>query len=195
MGRWSTYPTRVEDCITLSIADLKEMGFLGQGEKIKSGIVTTTRGENEIAKYQITVNSNRTNPSIKFSYSCDDEEIHYKIRMVTVESNLGKGLRYYFICPNTNEQCIKLYKPPIEKYFFHRKAFNLVYASQVRSKWARAFDKGFGKVLKLEKEWEKQYRKGRKTHYKGKPTKWYVRLNKMEHEASLMDFSGVLEMF
>jgi len=195
MGRWSTYPTTVEDCISLSISDLKDLGFLGSFEGVKGGIVNTSRRGEVIASYRISVDSNIYNPSIKFSYSCDGEEVHYTIRMITIESNLGKGLRYYFICPNTNEQCIKLYKPPREKYFLHRKAFNLMYESQLKSKFIRSFDSTLGYVLKIEKEYEKHYKKWRKTHYKGKPTKWYLKLNRMEHKASMIDPRSLKDMF
>lgn len=195
MGRWSTYPTTVESCITLSISDLKRLGFLGACIGVKSCNVNTSRNEQVIASYRITVDSNIYSPSIKFSYNCDDEEIHYTIKMIAVESNLGKGLRYYFVCPNTNEQCIKLYKPPREKYFLHRKAFKLVYQSQLKSKFERSFDSVLGSALKIEKEYEKNYTKWSKTHYKGEPTKWYVKLNKMEHKASLIDPRSLMDLF
>ena len=34
----------------------------------------------------------------------------------------------------------------------------------------------------LDKEWEAQWRKGRKLYYRGKPTRWHERLLKMERQ-------------
>ena len=68
-----------------------------------------------------------------------------------------------------------------------------MYDSQTKSKSWRNLDKEFGVIFKTEKLYDKIYSKHFKTHYKGKPTKRYLRLmdqikkierisyNEMEH--------------
>jgi hypothetical protein len=36
----------------------------------------------------------------------------------------------------------------------------------------------------VDRVWEKQYRQGRKTHYQGKPTKWYAKLLRLEQQTA-----------
>ncbi|OON67177.1 hypothetical protein [Hymenobacter sp. CRA2] len=55
----------------------------------------------------------------------------------------------------------------------------LLYDSQLEPKRFR----GMGSYFAVDREWEKEYRKGCKTHYRGKPTRWYARLLKLEQRA------------
>ncbi len=36
----------------------------------------------------------------------------------------------------------------------------------------------------MDRIWEAEYRKGRKTHYRGQPTKWYAKLLKLEQQTA-----------
>ena len=56
----------------------------------------------------------------------------------------------------------------------------LLYDSQLEPKRFR----GMVSYFAVDREWEKEYRKGRKTHYRGKPTRWYARLLKLEQQAT-----------
>jgi hypothetical protein len=66
-------------------------------------------------------------------------------------------------------------------WFAHRLAFTsrLYYESQLEPKQFRGLDVYF----EADRAWEKEYRKGRKTHYQGKPTKWYAKLLRLEQRA------------
>ena len=66
--------------------------------------------------------------------------------------------------------------------FAHRLAFaaqeRSYYDSQLENKRFRGMSAYYG----VDREWEEQYRKGRKLWYRGKPTRWHERLLKMERQ-------------
>lgn len=57
---------------------------------------------------------------------------------------------------------------------------NVLVPSQLENKRFRGLSAYFG----VDREWEAQWRKGRKTSYRGKPTRWYARLLKLEQQAA-----------
>ena len=62
--------------------------------------------------------------------------------------------------------------------FAHRLAFpqeRLYYDAQLENKQFRGMSAYFG----VYREWEAQWRKGRKLYYMGKPTRWHERLLKL----------------
>lgn len=113
--------------------------------------------------------------------------------LVSVPSNLGKGLIWYFLCPNTYKQCRKLYQ--IGGYFLHREAFSgCFYESQVHSKYYRNMDKTLGAYFKTDKLYSELYSKHFTKHYKGKPTKKYLKLKKQIQEAESIPYEDVERM-
>jgi hypothetical protein len=121
------------------------------------------------------------------NYKYNDEPRKYKVLLVSIPSNLGKGKIWYFLCPQTLKRFRKLYS--ISGYFLHREAFNgYMYSSQTKSKKWRQIEKVYGCYFDSEKHYRELYSKHFKTHYKGKPTKRYLRLmhqiNKAEHFTS-----------
>lgn len=99
----------------------------------------------------------------------------YIVRLVSVPSNLGKGLIWYFLCPQTNKRCRKLYS--IGGYFLHREAFSgCMYDCQTKSKYYRKLDRMLGPYFRINRLYEQLHSKHFKTHYAGKPTKRYLRI-------------------
>jgi len=89
--------------------------------------------------------------------------------------NLGKGLIWYFLCPQTNKRCRKLYS--IGGYFLHREAFSgCMYETQTQSKKHRQLDKSLGAFFKTDDLYSQLYQKHFKKTYAGKPTKKYLRI-------------------
>jgi len=72
---------------------------------------------------------------LKFSYCFPDRKpedrgmIRYFVGLDTTKCYFG-GHRYWFLCPNCNRRCAKLYLPTGQTYFACRICYNLTYRSQ-----------------------------------------------------------------
>ena len=145
MAKVPTFPTLYNEALQISISKLKEWEYLNP-EQIKSGTLTWSRNGNKTGSISIRVNTHSEQPYIELDYKYRDEPRNYKVRLVSMPSNLGKGLIWYFLCPQTNKRCRKLYS--IGGYFLHREAFNgCMYETQTQSKKYRQLDKTFGVVF------------------------------------------------
>jgi len=141
-----------------------------------SGTLTWSSNGEKTASISITVSTNER-PYIELDYKYNDEPRKYKVWLVTIPSNLGKGKVWYFLCPQTHKRCRKLYS--IVGYFLHREAFKgCMYDSQTKSKRWRQMDRVYGSYFELDNLYEELYSKHFKTHYNGKPTKRYLKLLK-----------------
>lgn len=126
-------------------------------------------------------------PYIQLSYTYNKEEsVNYKVDLVSVPSNLGKGKLWYFVCPKTGNRCRKLYGAG--KYFLHREAYpDAMYESQTYSKFKRKMDKIFSTVFCVDDLMEELYSKHFKTHYDGEPTKRYKQIMNQLEQAKQME--------
>ena len=188
MPKPCTFPDLVEDCLILSISDLRKWGYLIKGS-FKSGTVKVTRNGHERASYSISVNTLKDQPELTFNYtiaerhSTEKRSIEYSVELVQVPSNLGKGFRYYFVCPSTGKRASKLYKAPGSDYFLHREAYPyLMYDSQIQSKKYRFWNNtSIGIEFKLDHLTEEFYSQKRvQKYYNGKPTKKYQKILDLE---------------
>lgn len=148
----------------------------------KSGrLIWSSRGQ-EIGSINIFVIMDDSYPFAKLSYTYQQEhEVSYKVDLVSIESNLGIGRIWYFICPHTGKRCRKLYSAG--KYFLHRDAYpNAMYECQTYSKHYRQINKVCKIMHGSDKLYEELYSKHFKTHYADKPTKRYIQiLNELEY--------------
>lgn len=181
MGRYATYPTTVEDCLTFRLKSLTENNniyFTSYGTK--KGVTSWSRNGEVHSKINIEVTYTENETFIIFDYKCNDEPKRYKVNLVSRVSNLGKGKIWFFVCPTTNKLCRKLTLN--SGYFLHRTAFNsLMYSKQIESKKSRYLGKIFDAFFIPDEVYSEFYKKYFKTHYKGKPTKRYLRLkNKID---------------
>lgn len=173
MGRYANYPLTVEDCLTVSISKLKEWKYLTFG--FKTGSIQWSRNGENFASIRVEVKISESDSYIYFDYSSKGEPRNYKVKIIRKNSNLGKGIIYYFLCPQTKKLCRKLYLNG--GYFLHRSAFkNLMYAKQIESKKYRALTSTFEKAFIPDEVHEIMYKKYFKTHYNGKPTKKYQKI-------------------
>jgi len=180
MPAYSTFPTLLDEVKQISITKLKEFGFM-EPDSFKSGQLTWSRRGQEVGSINIFVYL-QDSPFAELSYTYNKEEqIKYKIDLVSVASNLGIGKIWYFVCPHTGKRCRKLYGAG--KYFLHRDAYpNAMYECQTYSKKGRYFDKICKIMNGSDKLYEELYSKHFKTHYAGKPTRRYKEiLSKLEY--------------
>jgi hypothetical protein len=175
MGRFANYPTTVEDCLYLSIKKLKEWDYL-TNKGTKSGTISWSRNGTPHSKIGIVVTNNDFETSILLDYSVNGEPRKYKVEVISKPSNLSKGEVLYFVCPNTGKLCRKLLLK--NGYFLHREAFNgLMYSKQLESKKNRDMFKIFDACYISDEVYEERYKKYFKTHYNGKETKRFKRIN------------------
>nr|WKN35053.1 hypothetical protein K4G66_21995 [Tunicatimonas sp. TK19036] len=191
MPRISTIPTLYNDARTVSISDLKKWGYL-EPESYKSGTIKwSSRGEIR-ARIGIAVYMGMSKKYLELDYTYGGEAVKYKVPIVSVESNLGKGKVLYFLCPATQKRCRKLYG--LGKHFLHRSAFNAIYESQTYSRNNRALSHMAEIAFGSDKLYDELYSKYFKRFYAGKPTKRYLRLKKKIQKAdrfSQQDIEGL----
>lgn len=175
MGRYANYPTTVEDCLYLSIKKLKEWDYL-TNKGTKSGTISWSRNGTPHSKIGIVITKNDFETFMILDYSVNGEPKKYKIEIISKPSNLGKGEVLFFVCPNTGKLCRKLLLR--NGCFLHREAFNgLMYSKQLESKKNRDMFKIFDACYLSDEVYEERYKKYFKTHYNGKETKRFKRLN------------------
>lgn len=188
-----TFPTLYDEALQISISKLKEWEYLHPNQ-IKSGTITWSRNGNKTGSISIQVNTHDEECYIELDYKYRDEPRNYKVYLTSNPSNLNRGKIWYFICPQTNNRCRKLYS--IGGYFLHRAAFNgCMYESQTHSKKWRQIEKLYGSYFESDKCYEELYSKHFKKFYNGKPTKRYLKLIKKINEAESFTASEIEQLF
>lgn len=189
MQKPHTFPTLYNEALQISISKLKEWEYLNP-EQIKSGTLTWSRNGNKTGSISIRVNTQSEQPYIELDYKYKDEPRNYKVSLVSMPSNLGKGLIWYFLCPETNKRCRKLYS--VGGYFLHREAFNgCMYETQTQSKKYRQLDKTLGAYFKTDDLYSQLYQKHFKKTYAGKPTKKYLRIMEQIQKAESIPYHEI----
>ncbi len=192
MGRWSNSPDEVESLKSISISDLKKLGYLQPNTFLSRNLFWTNKNGEKVSSITVVIDTKETTGSITFDYTYNQsQKINYSVQLMTRPSNLGNGLLWFFICPNTLKVCRKLHLS--SGYFLHRTAFSdLYYEKQLRSKRWREWDKVFGDLD--DGVYEEMHKKYFKKYYKGKPTKKYLKLMKKLNERKPVNFEN-LEKF
>ena len=184
-----TFPTLYNEALQIDISKLKGWGYLDP-EQIKSCTLNWSRNGNPTGSISIQVNTHSEQPYIELDYKYRDEPRNYKVRLVSIPSNLGKGLIWYFLCPQTKKRCRKLYS--IGGYFLHREAFKgCMYETQTQSKKYRQLDKILGAYLKSDNLYSELYKKNFKKTYAGKPTKRYLRIMEQIQKAESIPYHEI----
>lgn len=189
MPKFPTFPTLYNKALQIDISKLKGWGYLDP-EQIKSGTLNWSRNGNPTGSISIQVNTHSEQPYIELDYKYRDEPRNYKVSLVSKPSNLGKGLIWYFLCPQTNKRCRKLYS--IGGYFLHREAFNgCMYETQTQSKKYRQLDKTLGAYFRTDELYSQLYQKHFKKTYAGKPTKKYLRIMEQIQKAESIPYHEI----
>jgi hypothetical protein len=170
-------PTLYDECLVISISDLKRLGYLRSGQW-KMGSINWNRNGERFASISISVNLSETSGEVEFDYKSNGKPVKYTIELVTAPSNLNNGLVWFFICPHTGKRCRKLHL--VDTYFFHRSAWRgCYYEKQIQSKAWRELEKSLlGRSFKAEIIFDTIYKKSFKRRYKGKFTKRFAHLLK-----------------
>lgn len=130
-----TKETTIEELLTLSVTDLKRLGYLVRGATC-TGRVSWNSGGREIASICVQTNTAGEFPAVRFIYAADGFPVDYSTPLRFAPSNLNRGGYYYFICPVTGRACRKLYL--VGGRFVSRFAFRALYEKQTKSRAERS---------------------------------------------------------
>jgi hypothetical protein len=171
MPKPHTFPTLYNDVHKLEISKFKEWDYLNP-DSFKSGTLTWTRNGTKTGAISVSVNTYDSAPIMLLDYTYRDKPKKYQVRLVSVPSNLGKGVVWYFLCPHTLKRCRKLYCVGGE--FLHREAFKgCMYESQTYSHKTRDLMKLFDSVTGYQEAMNELDSKHFTKFYSGQPTKGY----------------------
>lgn len=192
MPKTPTFPTLYDELKTVSISFLKTHNYLEPNNWVY-GTLNFSRNGNHTGSISINVNTHSEPPYIEFDYSYNQTPIKYRVQLVSIPSNLGKGFVWYFVCPQTGIRCRKLYL--VNTYFLHREAFKgCMYEKQTRSKQSRYLYNTLGLYYQTDHLFEQLYKKHFKKQYAGKPTKKYLKLMKQIEKAENIPYNDILRL-
>ncbi len=133
---------------------------------------------------------------LKYTFN-DSQDFDYYVTLEALPSNLPghshRPGRYRMCCPVADKPATALYLHAGTGYFAHRLAYHghqLYYESQLTPHSIRHFAKPFALDCEVEDAYMSGYKKGRKNHYRCKPTRWYARLQALEAKANSATLAG-----
>jgi len=189
MPKFPTFPTLYDNVLKISMSKLVSWGYFKTNRRFNSNIVWSIEGKktSEIGVLVDTLSDD--NMFIELDYKCNGEPRNYRVDIVSINSNLGKGKIFYFVCPHTKRRCRYLYLNG--GYFLHRIAFQgCMYQTQTESKKMRGWSKNYGIYFESDSIYEQLYKKNFKKTYAGKPTKKYVKLTRQLEQIERMSNNG-----
>ncbi len=162
----------IGECFTLKISTLRKWGHLKPKLDVNNRIHTWEWEGQKLVQIGYSIRSlSPTQKQLTLKYRFVDRLIKYPIDLEGIPTNLGNGIRWYFICPATGRRCLHLICPPGSKYFLHRSAYpELMYESQKKSKSCRKLEKTYGWIFESERLHAELNQNYRKRHYRGQPT-------------------------
>lgn len=173
MPKPTSCPVLIDQCKNVSISFLKQHGYLNKN-KGKSGVITWSNQYEKTGSISIFTDIDNEDGYLELDYKSGQKSINYKVRLATIQSNLGKGVIWYFICSQTGKRCKKLHL--VDGYFYHRSAFSgWMYDKQTESKKNRFSGKLFDKWQAAYNASKEIRRKHFKKQYNGKPTRLYLK--------------------
>lgn len=174
--KYPTFPTIIDDCLRISISDLKGNHLL-EWDNIAKGELHWPQG----SSITVCVNTKEYTMTLEYTYQ-QEHRVSYTVFLACKPSNLGIGVLWYFKCPKTAALCRKLYF--YNGYFVGRKAIpHAMYRKQTESKSMRYLGQLFTLANRIEKS------RYEKLHYRNKPTPnagKYERLQERLQKASLL---------
>jgi hypothetical protein len=100
MSKSATFPTLLNACKKIKISDLSRWGYLAPNQ-YKSGVINWSRNGTNSGSISIATNTSPESPCLELDYKTNGNTIGYRIPLVSVPSNIGKGVVWYFLCPQT----------------------------------------------------------------------------------------------
>ncbi len=131
-GRWHAYQKKVtvQECLTLSISDLKSRGVFKHDHC--AGSITWSNEASIVFRFDMTESSQGV---LKVSYALGKEKVEDSILLENTQPTFG-GVRWWLLCPGWDSggrpcrrRVSKLYLPPGKRRFACRSCHHLTYSS------------------------------------------------------------------
>ncbi|MBN4070743.1 hypothetical protein JYT76_03590 [Olleya sp. AH-315-F22] len=188
MGRESTGVWSTSECRKLDLCWMLKNGWIKKGAKT-SGQMEWTDGSSAGIECLYT----KDEAYLRVKYTITDrhgkETNHdYKIELISVPSNLGKGEVLYFECPESGKRARVLYMAYRHHKYLHRDWYLERYGVRVYYKTQHCSKRDYDNtryhdiVKQIERLEDELFVKNKKTHYRGKPTKGFQRLYKLREQ-------------
>ena len=176
MGRYYTGIDYTTTAPRLELSALLKAGYF-RDRATCSGAWSWNNGE------RAEVVTARTGPNAHMdvtTHLSDGGQVHERIYMHGVRSNLGRGWVLYFICPRTGKPCRILYRAYHSTTWRSREGFSyrLYYPQQAESGWGRYVTREGRVSAKL----ERLFAMRATTTCRGRPTRRALRIARLEHE-------------
>lgn len=192
MPKPHAFPYLFDEVKSISICDLKKWNYLKNG--YKTGTITWSRNGIETSSIGIGVFMVDGCNYLELDYKCNGSSYNYKVELISLPSNLGKGKVWYFLCTFTGKRCRKLHL--IHGNFMHRSALpNGMYTKQTHSKKWRYLEKTYSCYFDSEKNYRELKSKHFKNFYNGKPTKRFKKLMDQIHRYEKLTVNDIERMF
>jgi hypothetical protein len=191
MGRHSGGFISTSQCKKIELSYLIKANIIQKNRAISTTIKWTDDGNITLKAY-----CNDFEKYLLLEYTHTDlyqnkTELSYKIRLVALPSNLGKGEVLYMVCPTSGRLCRKLFMAYGSPYFKSIKAYNtrIYYTCQQSSRFSRNNDKYWHLFNYLE-----NHRQRNQSHYRGIETKRNIRMGKLYERLEYLDNSRWQDM-
>jgi hypothetical protein len=188
MGRERTGAMFTSEARRLELSFLIKRGLLQRNARIQGVINWNIRNE-PTGSMSVITNHSPDEKYIRVLYTATNFDgvktnFDYKIDLVEINSNLGKGKVLYMICPESKKRCRILYLAYRANRFKCREAYQnrLYFSTQKCSKLDFWNTKYFEMQSKIEK-----FGSLRTTTHKGKPTKRALRFDRLMIEKNYCD--------
>lgn len=120
----------LENCLTISITDLKKKGFFNNHKTVEVFNLSKNNGLNLSVKVEFLLDEAEKYLTLTHISEIElDKTLCYTVKFISIPSNIN-GFVTYFVCPNTGKHCRKLYS--CGGKFQHRDAIGLLYAQQAK---------------------------------------------------------------
>jgi len=189
MPKFPTFPYIFDEEKCISISDLKKLKYFKINNLVSGTINWTNRGM-KTGSIGISVLMTDETNVVRFEYKCNGNNYDYKVRLISLPSNLGKGKVWYFLCPFTGKRCRKLHL--IDERFMHRSALpSGMYSKQTHSKKWRQMEKVYGCYFDSDEVYKELYSKHFRRFYNGKPTKRFLKLMRKIKQAESITVNDI----
>lgn len=193
MPKHPTYPLILDRCYTVSIGNFRRWGALSPGRYQSGSIHWGEEGERQASVgYCAFIDLAPGKAYIQFNYNYDGEPMQWRVPLLSMPANIGKGLVWFFRCPITGQRCKKLHL--VDGRFMHRSAVRgAMYKRQAESKKWRLVSRLFDLYDVQAGVWDEIHKPHFKAEYRGKETRRCVRLmRKLRRAESGMNVEQVL---
>lgn len=189
MPRYASNPDLLDHALSLSLTDLKRLGYLKEHHSI-SGVVNWNRHGQVIGSVSVAVDV-VFGQVLELAYKSSGKEHRQIFQLVSKPSNLSKG-RYWLIqSPVSGKLGRKLYNTGAG-FQIRADLTGCMYEDQTKSKSFRNLSNLLDRVFRSEELMMHLYRRGFRKYYAGKPTRRYLKLLGRLEQSEGMKLSQVL---